>query len=99
MRSLIKTVNSLNGVLALRNVLVSLTFFVDYFRGLGVVSINFIRLGLFFFISKGYLGITVSAAVLNHSDLIRMLGGYKSTGLIAEFFNDGSSPCVRVRRN
>ena len=54
MRTLIKTVNSLSGVLALRNVLVSLTFFVDFFRGLSLVVVNFINSSLFFFSVKAY---------------------------------------------
>lgn len=99
MRSLVKTVNSLNGVLALRNVLVSLTFFVDYFRGLSVVSANFIRLGLFFFVSKGYyLGIII-AKVVNQNDLSQILSGIRSASFIVGFFNSGSPSCVRVRKN
>lgn len=99
MRTLIKTVNSLNGVLALRNVLVSLTFFVDYFKGLSAGSSNFIRLGLFFFISESYLGATVGAVTLNRGDLTHILSVLTSTGFVIEFFNEDSSFCVRVQKN
>lgn len=97
MRVLIKNVNSLAGVLAVRNVLVSLTFFVDYFLGLGVVSANFIRLGTFFFTFKGFYFLPTISNLLSGST--KLLHGLDSVVFVAEFLNDGNALYTKVKKS
>lgn len=99
MRVLLHRVNSLAGVLAIRDVLVSLTFFIDYFRGLGAVATNFILSGIFFFeltrsILYSFAGATTVIATLANNSLFPLLGGFAT-----EFLADGSAACVKILKS
>lgn len=101
MRSLIKTVHSLGGVLALRNVLVSLTFFVDFFCALSVVVTNLIASGVFFFISRVYF--SSKAAIIQRSyanaDVIALLTKVSSARVFGDFTKERTPKYFSVRKN
>lgn len=101
MRTLIKTVNSLGGVLALRNVLVSLTFFVDFFRGLSLVVGNFINSTLFFFSVKVYFirGWSLTDKVGSANNISAVFGELRNTSVWGEFFSDKTPRYFNIKKN
>lgn len=101
MRALIKTVHSLGGVLALRNVLVSLTFFVDFFCALNVIGASLISSGIFFFVSSVCF---VSKLVVGdkssvYADVVTSLTKVSLGKVFGDFTKERSPKYFSVRKN
>lgn len=101
MRALIKTVHSLSGVLALRNVLVSLTFFVDFFCALNVIVISLISSGIFFFISRVYFSSKALGGnkLSVFADVTTLLTKINAGGVFGDFTKEKSPKYFSVRKN
>lgn len=101
MRALIKTVHSLSGVLALRNVLVSLTFFVDFFCALNVVVTSLISSGIFFFVSKVYFSSKLLSSNKSsvYADVTVSLTKVNLGGVFGDFTKERSPKYFSVRKN